>query len=146
MKQIKKGFVEVPATTLNALKNMLFNNEGVDLTNIIDDLAPNAESRDLTAINVALAYKGVQIDIDKRVHYVYDWNNRFYAHKFVGVSLIMGIVKTQRTLCEIDAQGVVTEKQISEDIECHGLNEWCAWSTDIADMQAEYEKRKQLQK
>jgi hypothetical protein len=143
MKQTKKGFVEVPATTLNALKNMLFNNEGVDLTNIIDDLTPNAESRDLTAINVALAYKGVQIDIDKSVHYVYDWGNRFYTHTFVGVSLILGIVKTQRALWEIDEQGNIIEKQTNYDIECHGLNEWCAWSTDIADMQAEYEKRKQ---
>lgn len=146
MKQTKKGFVEVPATTLNALKNMLFGNDGVDLTNIIDDLAPNAESRDLTAINVALAYKGVQIDIDKRVHYDYDWNNRFYAYKFVGVSLILGIVKTQRTLCEIDQQGNVVETNHYDSIECHGLDTWNSWTTNIADMQAEYAKRKQPQK
>ena len=29
MKQTRKGFVEVPTTTLNALKNMLFTNEAV---------------------------------------------------------------------------------------------------------------------
>lgn len=43
MKQVKKGFVEVPATTLNALKNMLFSADGVDLSAIVNDLAASEE-------------------------------------------------------------------------------------------------------
>lgn len=133
MKQTRKGFVEVPATTLNALKNMLFtqNENGVDLSNIINDINPSAESRDLTAINVALAYKGVRVQIDERPHYSYDWKNRYNRYDYIGHSLILGIVKVRRTLLELAEDG--TEKVFStyENIECYGFDQWAEFDTDL---------------
>lgn len=124
MKQVKKGFVEMPITTVNALKNMLFSAEkGVDLSAIVNDLAASEEHKDLTAINVALTYKGVQIDIDKRPRYDYDWKNRYYRYDYAGYSLILGIIKVRKTLMEVteDGENVVSTY---DHTECFGFDQW----------------------
>lgn len=129
MKQQRKGFVEVPATTLNALKNMLFNNEGVDMSAIIDDLNLNPESRDITAINVALAYKGVQVDIDTTTRYEKHWGNHFTKHEYMGVSLIHGVVKVKSTSCFVQEDGSVREQEQSS-FAAYGFNQWDEFTTD----------------
>jgi hypothetical protein len=141
MKTSKKGFVEVPTTTLNALKNMLFSAEGVDLSAIVNDLAASDDQKDLMAINVALTYKGVQIDIDKRTHYEYDWKNRYNRFEYVGYSLILGIVKVQRTLVEVAENG--EEKVVStyDNIECYGFDQWEALDTDLSAIYAKIAER-----
>lgn len=141
MKTSKKGFVEVPTTTLNALKNMLFSAEGVDLSAIVNDLAASEDHKDLTAINVALTYKGVQIDIDKRPHYSYDWRNRYNRFEYIGYSLILGIVKVKRTLIEVAENG--EEKVVStyDDVECYGFDQWAEFDTDLSAIYAKIAER-----
>lgn len=142
MKQTRKGFVEVPATTLNALKNMLFtNNDGVDLSNIINDLTPNAENRDLTAINVALTYKGVDVSIDERPHYSYDWKNRYNRFDYSGYSLILGIIKAKRTLIEVAENGEEKIVSTSDNVECYGFDQWAEFDTDLSTIYAKIEER-----
>ena len=130
MKTSKKGFVEVPATTLNALKNMLFSaDNGVDLSAIINDIATE-DNKDLTAINVALTYKGVRVDIDERPHYHYDWRNRFWRYDYVGYSLILGVVKAYSILCEVDAEGNIKEGEPT--MGTYTFAQWNDFPTDIA--------------
>lgn len=137
----KKGFVEVPATTLNALKNMLFSAEGVDLSAIVNDLAASEDHKDLTAINVALTYKGVQIDIDKRPRYSYDWKNRYNRFDYIGYSLILGVVKVKRTLIEVAENG--EEKVVSayDNVECYGFDQWDEWDYDLSAIYAKIAER-----
>ena len=142
MKQTRKGFVEIPTTTLNALKNMLFSNDGgVDLSAIVNDLAASEEHRDLTAINVALAYKGVQIEIDKRPHYSYDWRNRYNRFEYIGYSLILGIIKVKRTLIEVAENGEEKVVSTSDNVECYGFDQWTEFDTDLSSIYAKIEER-----
>lgn len=142
MKQTKRGFVEVPQTTLNALKNMLFtqNEDGVDLSNIINDLTPNAESKDLTAINIALTHKGVRVNVDERPRYEYDWKNRYYRYDYVGYSLILGVVKVRKTLMEVTDNG---ENVVStyDHIECYGFDQWEEKETELSAIHAKIAER-----
>lgn len=135
MKANKKGFVQMPAQTLNALKNMLFSNEGgVDLSNLINDLAPSEEQRDLTAIHVALVHKGVNIDIDKATRYEHSWKNNITKHEYVGHSLILGIVKVQSYDCHIDENGDLAVDRKRDGISCYGFDQWAEWTTNVADL------------
>lgn len=137
----KKGFVQVPAITLNALKNMLFTNEGgVDLSAIVNDIATE-DTKDITAINVALVYKGVAIDINKETHYVYSWSSQFYSYTFVGFSMILGIVKVQRTLCKFDENGEIVQIEPTREDTC-SLLDWESWTTNIDDIRNEIASRK----
>lgn len=133
MKTNKKGFVQMPTQTLNALKNMLFANDGgVDLSNIIDDLAADDEHRDLTAIHVALVHKGVTIDIDKATRYEHSWRNNITKHEFVGYSLILGMVKVQSYDCHIDEHGDLVVDKKRDHIAHYGFDQWAEWTTDVA--------------
>ena len=133
MKANKKGFVQMPAQTLNALKNMLFANEGgVDLSNLINDLAVDDEHRDLTAIHVALVHKGVNIDIDKATRYEHSWRNHITKHEFVGYSLILGLVKVQSYDCYIDENGDLVVDNKRDGISCYGFDQWAEWTTNVA--------------
>lgn len=88
MKQ-KPQTIKMPKATLMAIKKMLFNSEeGVDLSNIIDDLAGVQADADLTAINVALVFKGVTIDTGESTRYIYEYC-RYYEWTFESVSLIL---------------------------------------------------------
>jgi F420-0:gamma-glutamyl ligase len=57
------NFVTIPRQTLNTLKSLLFSENGTDLSKIIDDLS-FGKNDDLTAINVALTFKGLKPQID----------------------------------------------------------------------------------
>lgn len=91
MKNVKKAIVEVPITTLSAIKNMLFNSDGVDLSKIINDLG-YGEAEDMTAINVGLTFKGITPDIDKATRFDSGYR-QISKYVFVGVSLIRENVK-----------------------------------------------------
>lgn len=135
MKQ-RKGFVEIPATTLNALKNMLFtqNENGIDLSNLINDLTPSAEAKDLTAINIALAYKGVHVQIDERPHYTHEWKREFVRYDYTGYSLILGVVKVRRTFCQLMEDGTIQETKTKESTECFCFDQWAEMTTDVTDI------------
>jgi hypothetical protein len=135
MTKSEKGFVQIPTQTLNALKNMLFSNDdGVDLTNIINDLAPNEENRDLTAIHVALVHKGVNIDIDKATRYEHSYRNYIMKHEYVGYSLIIGCVKVQSYACHIDNNGDLVIDHKHDSVTCYPLEQWEEWTTNVADL------------
>lgn len=130
MKTSKTGFVQVPTPTMNAIKNMIFSaDNGVDLSTIINDIA-TADNKDLTAINIALAYKGVKVDIDERPRYNFDWRNRFWRYDYTGYSLILGVVKVYSTLCEVDAEGNIKEGEPT--MGTYTLEQWNNFTTDIA--------------
>ncbi len=143
MKQVKRGFVEIPQTTLNALKNMLFaqDENGVDLSGIINDLTPTEEHRDLTAINVALTYKGVRVQIDERPHYAHEWKREFVRYNYCGYSLILGVVKVRRTLCQLMEDGTIQERNTQEGTECLGFDCWAEMTTEITDILTKIEER-----
>ena len=135
MKTNKKGFVQMPTQTLNALKNMLFTNEGgVDLSNIINDLAADDTHRDLTAIHVALVHKGVNIDIDKATRYEHIYRNKITKHEYVGYSLILGIIKVQSYDCHIDETGDLIVDHKRDSMSCYGFDQWAEWTTNCSDL------------
>lgn len=132
MKRENQTTVSIPKATLNALKNMLFSKEGigVNLTNIVNDLAFNEEQKDLIAINVALAYKGIKADVDNATRYEHDYSNYIAVHEFVDFSLIHGVVKTNSYRAQWNGSELARV-----DNECHsnayGLDQWEQMTTDF---------------
>lgn len=127
----RKGFVEIPQMTLNALKGLLFNSEnGVDLSAIINDLRPNPQD-ELTAINVGLVYKGLTPKIDETTRYKKDWK-RLYRYEYMGLSLILGIVKV-KVACSYfnESNNTFGAWEEDDDIQMESLDEWLEMSTDI---------------
>lgn len=128
----RKGFVEVPQMTLNALKGLLFGKEGVDLTSIIKDLAPDENNTELTAINVGLVYNNLVPKVDERPRYEanYDTLNKY---EFVGISLIMGVVKVKMSRKDYNHYGEKyswAEEWRSEDgVQCYGFDQWLEMNT-----------------
>lgn len=142
MKTNKKGFVQIPTQTLNALKNMLFVNEGgIDFSNLINDLTPSEEHRDLTAIHVALVHKGVQIDIDQSTRYEHRWGNKITKYVYVGYSLILGLVKVEQYDCHIDeTTGDLVEDSKRDCISHYGFDQWAEMTTDVATLMDKIQK------
>ena len=133
MENTQPGFVQIPTQTLNALKNMLFtDNGGVDLTNLINDLTPNEEQRDLTAIHVALAHKGVRIDIDSAPRYEHHYGNIITRHEYVGHSLILGVVKVRSYDCHVDETGDLVGDSLRYDTFHIDFRCWAEMPTDVA--------------
>lgn len=133
----RKGFVEIPQMTLNALKGLLFGNEGVDLSSIINDLKPN-ENDELTAINVGLVYKGLTPEIDKSTRYYRDYM-ALVKWEFVGVSLILGVVKVKRLTKWFNqkTQKLDDEWREDEGVLCYGFDQWLEKSTNESEIIAE---------
>lgn len=89
-----KKTIEIPAVTLNALKGLLFQNNGdIDLTPIIEDLSVGLDDahKDLTAIHVALTMKGLKPNIEiNPILYRGDWRT-VKVFVYQGFSLIHGV-------------------------------------------------------
>ena len=138
----RKGFVEVPQMTLNALKGLLFTNEGgVDLSSIINDLKPN-ENDELTAINVGLVYRGLTPEIDKSTRYYRDYMT-LVKWEFVGVSLILGGVKVKRFTKWFDqkTQKVDEEWREDEGVQFYGFDQWLEKSTNEGEIIEELKEK-----
>lgn len=96
----KDAFVQMPSSTVAALKAMLFNSaEGVDLSGIINDIAGNHSNKDLVAINVALAFRGYKPELDDTVRIVnsWEWGGTITTGKMVNLGLITNTVEVART-------------------------------------------------
>ena len=93
----KFEFVNVPSTTLNALRNLLFTSEngGVDLSSIIKDLTIGDTNEDILAINVGLTFKGLKPEVDNAPRYGRDYRS-LIRYDFVNFSMIMGQVTAKR--------------------------------------------------
>lgn len=90
--------VTIPASTLNALKGLLFNSEdGVDLSSIIKDLAVGNSNEDLVAINVGLVFKGLTPEIDTNIRYSKDYRD-LVQYTFVSYSMIRDLVTFERKI------------------------------------------------
>lgn len=127
----KKGFVEVPRMTLNALKGLLFTNEnGVDLSTIINDLKPNPDD-ELTAINVGLVYNGLTPEIDKATRFVPNYDE-LIKYEFVGISLILGVVKVKVSTRRFDNYNKYEwgEWKTENVVNAYGYDQWLEWNTD----------------
>ena len=99
-KNNQSAFVQMPSSTVAALKAMLFNsNEGVDLSGIINDIAGNHSNKDLVAINVALAFRGHKPELDDTVRIVNfsEWSGTITTGKMVNLSLITDTVEVALT-------------------------------------------------
>ena len=108
--------VEISALTLKALKGLLFDANGVDMSSIIDDLSvgQTEEQRDLMALNVGLVFKGMKPKIDESTQYMFDYSNYYYRLDYIGYSLITGIVQYNRTYIAVEKDG--TQREIRSDI------------------------------
>lgn len=137
----RKGFVEVPQMTLNALKGLLFGNEGVDLSAIINDLKPSNDD-ELTAINVGLVYRGLTPEIDKSTRYYRDYMT-LVKWEFVGVSLILGVVKIKRSTKWFDqkTQKLQDEWREDDEIQCINFDRWLENSTNEEEFIAELKEK-----
>ena len=96
--------VNVPTSTLNAIKSMLFSEKegGVDLSPIVADLVVGNMCEDLVAINVGLTFRGIKPDIDKTTRYNRDYQS-LMEYTFVGYSMIRDIVTfRKRTIARWD--------------------------------------------
>ncbi len=128
--------VNVPVSTLNAIKNLLFSEEqgGVDLSSIVTDLTVGDMNSDLVAINVGLTFKRIRPKIDTTTRYVRDYRD-LVQYTFVSYSMIQDLVTYERKiiarwdtnkndLCPYD------DKQPYKNVK--SLNDWYNESTDRA--------------
>ena len=128
MKQ-KSSTVKMPKATLMAIKAMLFNTkDGVDLSTIINDLASVQADPDLTAINVALVFKGITIDTGESVRYSYDYK-RYYERTFESCSLILDQVCYTYKQFEYSSDGQY--KEYSGGKATCPVSEWLELDTEL---------------
>jgi hypothetical protein len=134
MEKTKKGMVEIPELTLKALKGLLFSNEGVDLSAIVEDLSHGNE--DLTAINVGLTYKGLKPKIDETTRFYADYRS-LVKYDFISYSLILGVVNVKRTTSSLpyskdDSEFTAEDfgEWTNESFIAVGYSEWLEMSTN----------------
>ena len=119
----------VPNSTLTAIKNLLFtNNGGVDLSAVINDLS-TSQNKDLIAINVALVYQGAKIDINTETRYKHEYSDIYEEFTYLSHSIILGVVEVKRTRYKFNDG---TQKIIREpEIEPITIGEWEALPNDF---------------
>lgn len=127
--------VEISAMTLNALKQLLFSEDGINLTNIVKDLAAGGKNEDLSAINVGLTFKGIkpEMDMSPRWGGFNDYWRQYSAYTPVGYSLILDRVTYKK--CEISRdkeQDKWTSGKVYED--SMPMADWLNLTTDKADV------------
>lgn len=135
MKQ--NGMVEISAMTLNALKQLLFSEDGVNLTGIVEDLAAGGKNKDLSAINVGLTFKGIkpEMDMSSRWGNFNEYWRQYSAYTPVGYSLILDRVTYKK--CEITRdkeKDEWTSGKVYED--SMSMADWLNLTTDKADVEA----------
>ena len=102
MKENSKMFISIPKPTFNALKNLLFSTEGIDVSPIVNDLAISEDCKDLMAVNIALVMKGMKPEIGK---FRYKKEGRlFITWELVHYSLINGIVTVKVSAMRYDSE------------------------------------------
>lgn len=134
---MKNGMVEISAMTLNALKQLLFSEDGVNLTNIVKDLAAGGKNEDLSAINVGLTFKGIkpEMDMSPRWGNFNEYWRQYFAYTPVGYSLILDRVTYKK--CEISRdkeKDEWTSGKVYED--SMPMADWLNLTTEKADVDA----------
>ena len=140
MKQNNPTMVAVPVATLNCIKSLLFNSEdGVNLKGIVDDIAGAEENRDLTAINVGLAFKGIVPEIDNKPRFEsLSWEKSITKFELLHVSVITNKVRVRITkqLCNKECQWVDSKEDRESIIT---LDKWLEMKTTCEDFAKEIE-------
>ena len=134
MKKSIKASVEVPVTTLSAIKSMLFNSDkGVDLSSIVNDLSCGNKEDYLTAINVGLTYKGFKPTIDTTTRFDTGYCT-LERYEFIGGSLILNQVRVARSYLRFnkDTNAFETEWENRSE-ETYSMERWLDMSTDEAE-------------
>lgn len=129
--------VEISAMTLNALKQLLFSEDGVNLTSIVDDLAAGGKDKDLSAINVGLTFKGIkpEMDMSPRWGNFSDYWRQYTAYTPVGYSLILDRVTYKKCNISRDKEkDEWTSGEVYED--SMPMVDWLNLTTDKADVDA----------
>ena len=130
-KNNQSAFVQMPSSTVAALKAMLFNSaEGVDLSGIINDIAGSHANADLTAINVGLAFSGYKPELDKTVRVTNCWEYGGTVKTAVmhHISLITNTVEME---CQTHKYNAEKNEWTIEDeatIETATLDQWYQYS------------------
>ena len=134
---MKNGMVEISAMTLNALKQLLFSEDGVNLTGIVEDLAAGGKNKDLSAINVGLTFKGIkpEMDMSPRWGNFNEYWRQYSAYTPVGYSLILDRVTYKK--CEISRdkeKDEWTSGKVYDD--SMPMADWLNLTTEKADVDA----------
>ena len=125
-KNNQSAFVQMPSSTVAALKAMLFNStEGVDLSGIIDDIAGNHSNKNLVAINVALAFNGYKTELDNTARILNWWkyDGTIKTGQMVNLSLITNTVEV---ICANHTYNTETKQWTTKEngIETISLEDW----------------------
>lgn len=129
--------VEISAMTLNALKQLLFSEDGVNLTNIVKDLAAGGKNEDLSAINVGLTFKGIkpEMDMSPRWGNFNEYWRQYSTYTPVGYSLILDRVTYKKYEISRDKEkDEWTSGNVSED--SMSMADWLNLTTEKDDVNA----------
>lgn len=131
MKKNVKASVEVPVTTLSAIKSMLFNSDkGVDLSSIVNDLSCGNDEDYLTAINVGLTFKGYKPTIDTTTRFDTGYCT-LERYEFIGGSLILNQVRVARQYLHFNRDNnAFDEEWQNRSEETLSMERWLDMSTD----------------
>lgn len=89
-----KSNITISVAMANCIKQLVFSQtRGVDLTPIVEDI----EGDDMTAVAVALAYKGIKPEVDTTTRFRFGYQNTYYKNEFVHYSLIKDMVTYKQT-------------------------------------------------
>jgi hypothetical protein len=128
----QKG-IYMPQQTLQAIKNLLFSQEGDDLSNLLLDLSFGKQNP-LIAINVALIHKGTKIEIDQAPRFSHICGKRFYRYAYLGHSLIKGEILCHCTECKIaDETGDIKTLQDRGE-QTLSFEQWDTFATNVKDL------------
>ena len=121
--ELSKGLVAVPLPTLNALKQLLFNEKGtVDISPIVNDMITSEESRELLSINIALVMRGMKPEIG-RFRYKKE-GNLLITWELKHFSLINGIVTVRVHALKYENETFVTYNGLAKEDHI----EYSAWA------------------
>lgn len=121
--------VTISAAMLNCLKQTIFSQtDGVDLSPIVEDLG----GEDLTAIAVALAYKGIKPEIDTTPRF--DYSGSYYVRfEFVSYSVIRDTVTVSKTFFSYNKETKQWSPDNQSNKQVFSLDRWLNMSTSEAE-------------
>jgi hypothetical protein len=122
--------VTISAAMLNCFKQVLFSQtNGVDLSPIVEDLG----GEDITAVAVALAYKGIKPEIDTTTRFDTEYRGTYAKYEFKSYSVIKDLVLISKTYFTWEDNTHTWSSDSSQDMEIQ-LSRWLNMSTSEEDI------------
>lgn len=144
VKSNDQSSIRISAALLNCLKQAIFSQtNGVDLSPIVEDLG----GEDLTAIAVALAYKGIKPEIDDAPRFAIEYSDTYSRYLFKSYSVIKDLVLVSKQLITWNEETKHWDfSDNPREIEIP-LYKWLSMSTSaekyMAEIKAKYNKTKE---